>query len=54
MEDHLNEDELNELLLYSSRNGDINLVKELLTAASEGKISVDINSKGKLVVRGNV
>jgi hypothetical protein len=42
-----NEMELEEILLYSSRHGDLNMVKELLASQNEGKISVNISCKGK-------
>lgn len=39
--------ELEEILLYSARHGDLTMVKELLATQKEGKISVNISCKGK-------
>ncbi|KAG8225813.1 hypothetical protein J437_LFUL005620, partial [Ladona fulva] len=39
--------ELQEILLYSARHGDIPMVQELLSAKKEGKITLDISCKGK-------
>ncbi|GLH04037.1 Poly [ADP-ribose] polymerase tankyrase [Gryllus bimaculatus] len=39
--------ELQEILLYSARHGDIKMVQELLIARKENKIELDISCKGK-------
>ncbi|XP_021913454.1 oxysterol-binding protein-related protein 1-like [Zootermopsis nevadensis] len=39
--------ELQEILLYSSRHGDITMVQELLSARRDNKIVLDISCKGK-------
>ncbi|XP_045625441.1 oxysterol-binding protein-related protein 1 [Procambarus clarkii] len=36
-----------DMLLRSARNGDINIVKEILKAKQDGKINMDISCKGK-------
>lgn len=41
--------EAQESLLYSARHGELLVVKSLLEAKSEGKLSLDINCKGKTV-----
>ncbi|XP_073993554.1 oxysterol-binding protein-related protein 1 isoform X3 [Rhodnius prolixus] len=38
--------ELCEMLLHASRNGDVTLVQDLISASNEGKIELDINCKG--------
>nr|XP_024214050.1 oxysterol-binding protein-related protein 1-like [Halyomorpha halys] len=47
MEEVSTEQGPSELLLQGSRNGDINLVKEIIEASKEGKLTVDVNCKGK-------
>lgn len=38
--------ELEELLLYSSRHGDVKTVQEILTVKAKGTIDFDISCKG--------
>lgn len=40
--------EAQESLLYSARHGELAVVKALLEAKNEGKLTLDINCKGKL------
>lgn len=39
--------EAEESLLYSARHGELSVVKALLEAKLEGKLTLDINCKGK-------
>ena len=48
MSEDCTEMELQEILLYSARHGDITMVQELLQARQENKIILDISCKGKL------
>lgn len=41
--------ELCEMLLHASRNGDVTLVQDLISASNEGKIELDINCKGNMI-----
>ncbi|XP_014252702.1 oxysterol-binding protein-related protein 1 isoform X2 [Cimex lectularius] len=47
MVENLNELELCEMLLHTSRNGDFEKVQQLLTSKLNGKIALDINCKGR-------
>ncbi|XP_069689712.1 oxysterol-binding protein-related protein 1 isoform X2 [Periplaneta americana] len=47
MTEDCTEMELQEILLYSSRHGDVTMVQELLSARKDNKIALDISCKGK-------
>jgi len=46
MNEDCTEVELQEILLYSSRHGDVTMVQELLSARQDNKIILDISCKG--------
>jgi hypothetical protein len=46
MNETCTEIELQEMLLYSSRHGDVTMVQELLSARQDNKIVLDISCKG--------
>lgn len=46
MNEDCTEMELQEILLYSSRHGDVTMVQELLSARQDNKIILDISCKG--------
>lgn len=42
--------EAQESLLYSARHGELSVVKALLEAKSKGKLTLDVNCKGKFIL----
>lgn len=40
--------EAEESLLYSARHGELSVVRALLEAKNEGKLTLDVNCKGQL------
>lgn len=52
MNEDCTEVELQEILLYSSRHGDVTMVQELLSARQDNKIILDISCKGTYFLRG--
>lgn len=46
-QEHSPEEEAEDSLLYSARHGELAVVKALLEANQEGKLTLDINCKGK-------
>jgi len=51
MNEDCTEVELQEILLYSSRHGDVTMVQELLSARQDNKIILDISCKGTYFLR---
>lgn len=44
--------EAQESLLYSARHGELSVVKAMLEAKNEGKLTLDINCKGMNLFQG--
>jgi hypothetical protein len=53
MNEDCTEIELQEILLYSSRHGDITMVQELLSARKDNKIILDISCKGMYLLKSS-
>lgn len=51
--DNNSNNEAQESLLYSARHGELSVVKAMLEAKDEGKLTLDINCKGKNIYECN-